>query len=192
MPLAHPSLLHISSTTALPTQGSLTIITRNIYLHIQTDAQGGDVEAGGMQAAAFYGINLPKLSQPDVCERSSRACLPVLLYLGKQFTIHPSAEQASYTWHCAELLLWEDQAAKSPQPAQSSFQWQQQGAEQIPFLQKQIGLSKSKDSSRAKAHMLLPSTSSTRLQQEAKTRFRKGPIQQLNSAMQWGQLLTFS
>ncbi|KAJ7402922.1 hypothetical protein BTVI_82241 [Pitangus sulphuratus] len=46
-----------------------------------------------------------------------------------------------------QLLLRDDQTAKSPQPfAQSSFRWQQQGAEHIPFVQKQISLSKSKDS----------------------------------------------
>lgn len=79
-------LLHIRSTTALLHRDPLTIITTNIYLHIQTDAQGGDVEAGGTQAAAFYGINLPKPSQPATCERSGRACLP---NLGKQFIIPP-------------------------------------------------------------------------------------------------------
>lgn len=121
MPLARPSLLHISSTTALLTQGSLTIITRNIYLHIQTDAQGGDVEAGGMQAAAFYGMNLPKLSQPDACERSSRACLPDLLCLGKQFIIHPSAEQASYTWHCAAATPVGGSGSQKPTTCRKQF-----------------------------------------------------------------------
>lgn len=78
-----PWLLFLSSSTALPHRGSLTI-TKNSITHSNRCWRWW-CRSRCCTGSCLYRINVHQSNQTAACERSSNACLPDSLDSGKQF-----------------------------------------------------------------------------------------------------------